>query len=150
MNIQSIDSLVHCIPGVLLIVQNYTGYRINFGLARLRAQSEGLLVGMLTVGDDTCLKSFDKTAGRRGLAGTLFIHKIAGAMAEEGKPMGEIYAVCKKIMTSGELATIGLCTKITPQTGICSCTGNVGDEEMEFGALIRRDFGDKYLHAKLF
>ncbi|XP_046432380.1 uncharacterized protein LOC124185547 [Neodiprion fabricii] len=121
-------------PGVLIIIQNYTGYRINFGLAKSRAQNEGIIVSMLTVGDDTCLKSFEKTAGRRGLAATLFIHKIAGAMAEEGRKLGEIWAVCNRIITSGELATIGICTRIPPSAGICACTGNSSTEQMEIGA----------------
>lgn len=123
-------------PGVLIIVQNYTGYRINFGLAKLRAQNEGLLLAMLTVGDDTCLKSFEKTAGRRGLAATLFIHKIAGAMADEGKRLEEICAVCNRIINMGDIATIGLCSRIPLMAGISSHT-----EQMELGSGIHGESG---------
>lgn len=63
--------------GVLLIVKNYTGDRLNFGMSAERAKSQlGVKVDMIVVGEDCALTSSDKTAGRRGLSGTLFIHKV--------------------------------------------------------------------------
>ena len=64
--------------GTLLIIKNYTGDRLNFGLAAERAKGEGLKVEMVVVGEDCALTSEDKTAGRRGLCGTVFIHKVRG------------------------------------------------------------------------
>lgn len=62
--------------GSLIIVKNYTGDRLNFGLAAERAKADGLKVNMVVVGEDCALTSSDKTAGRRGLCGTVLIHKV--------------------------------------------------------------------------
>ena len=63
--------------GVLMIVTNYTGDRLNFGIAAERAKSElGLNVKMVIVGEDTALPSTGKSAGRRGLCGTILVHKV--------------------------------------------------------------------------
>ena len=62
--------------GTLVIVKNYTGDRLNFGIATERARGEGIEVDMVVVGEDCALTSDDKSAGRRGLAGTLFVHKV--------------------------------------------------------------------------
>src|SRR3954447_293105 len=64
-------------PGALLIVKNYTGDCLNFGLAASRARAEGLRVEIVTVADDVALA--DGHAGCRGLAGTILVHKVAGA-----------------------------------------------------------------------
>ena len=71
-------------PGCLLIVKNYTGDRLNFGLAAERARALGLRVEMVVVDDDIALPDLPQP---RGLAGTLFVHKITGAMAEAGKSL---------------------------------------------------------------
>ena len=70
--------------GCLLIVKNYTGDRLNFGLAAERAKLEGYKVEMVVVGDDCSLPPPLGVAGRRGLCGTLFVHKVAGAAANSG------------------------------------------------------------------
>ena len=62
--------------GTLMIVTNYTGDRLNFGIALERAKAEGLKVEMVIVGDDTALPSKGKLAGRRGLCGTILVHKV--------------------------------------------------------------------------
>lgn len=62
--------------GTLIIVKNYTGDRLNFGFAAEQAKAERLKVGMIVVGEDCALSSKDKSAGRRGLCGTIFIHKV--------------------------------------------------------------------------
>ena len=71
---------LNCIPsvalGTLLIIKNYTGDRLNFGIAAERAKAAGLKVDMVVVGEDCALTSADKTAGRRGLAATVFMHKV--------------------------------------------------------------------------
>ncbi|EHB02076.1 Bifunctional ATP-dependent dihydroxyacetone kinase/FAD-AMP lyase (cyclizing), partial [Heterocephalus glaber] len=75
--------------GTLLIVKNYTGDRLNFGLAREQARAEGLPVEMVVIGDDSAFTVLKK-AGRRGLCGTVLIHKVAGALAEAGVGLEEI------------------------------------------------------------
>ena len=59
-----------------MIVTNYTGDRLNFGIAAERAKAEGVKVKMVIVGDDTALPSLGKSAGRRGLCGTVLVHKV--------------------------------------------------------------------------
>jgi len=73
--------------GCLLIVKNYTGDRLNFGLAAERARAFGLDVNMVIVDDDIALPDLPQA---RGVAGTLFVHKIAGAMAEQGMGLQQI------------------------------------------------------------
>lgn len=68
--------------GVLLIVKNYTGDRLNFGMAAERAKREGVKVDMVIVNEDCALSSVDKTAGRRGLCGTVIIHKVEMSIAD--------------------------------------------------------------------
>ncbi|KAJ7395056.1 Triokinase/FMN cyclase [Pitangus sulphuratus] len=75
--------------GILLIVKNYTGDRLNFGMALERARSEGADVRMVVVGDD-CAFATPGKAGRRGICGTVLIHKVAGALAEAGAGLDEI------------------------------------------------------------
>jgi len=89
--------------GCLLIVKNYTGDRLNFGLAAERARSLGLKVSMVVVDDDIALPDIPQP---RGLAGTLFIHKIAGAMAEEGASLETVTVVTERIIS--KVKTIGL------------------------------------------
>ena len=62
--------------GTLMIVKNYTGDRLNFGIAAERAKAEGMKVEMVIVAEDTALPSSGKKAGRRGLCGTILVHKV--------------------------------------------------------------------------
>ena len=62
--------------GTLMIVKNYTGDRLNFGIALERARSEGMKVSMVIVGEDCALPSDDSSAGRRGLCGVILVHKV--------------------------------------------------------------------------
>ena len=72
-------------PGALLVVKNYTGDRLNFGLAAEMARAEGITVEMLLVDDDVALKGTEHRTGARGLAGTIFIHKLVGAAARKAR-----------------------------------------------------------------
>ena len=89
--------------GCLLIVKNYTGDRLNFGLAAERARAFGLNVEMVVVGDDIALPDLPQA---RGVAGTLFVHKIAGALAEQGSDLETVTAVAKKV--SDNTQSIGM------------------------------------------
>ena len=81
--------------GCLLIVKNYTGDRLNFGLAAERARAQGLKVNMVIVDDDVALPDLPQA---RGVAGTLFVHKIVGAMAEEGADLDTLTAEADRII----------------------------------------------------
>ncbi|RNL80745.1 DAK2 domain-containing protein [Sinomicrobium pectinilyticum] len=79
--------------GCLLIIKNYTGDRLNFGLAAEQARAMGLKVETVIVGDDIAL---GQDVEQRGLAGTLFVHKTAGALAEAGKSLEEVAHIARK------------------------------------------------------
>ncbi len=88
--------------GCLLIVKNYTGDRLNFGLAAERARALGRKVEMVVVDDDVALPHLPQP---RGVAGTLFVHKIAGSLAERGSSLEDVTAAAKRIITI--VASIG-------------------------------------------
>jgi dihydroxyacetone kinase len=81
--------------GCLLIVKNYTGDRLNFGLAAERARAQGLKVSMVVVDDDVALPDLPQA---RGVAGTLFVHKIAGALAEQGADLDTVTAAAEDVI----------------------------------------------------
>lgn len=81
--------------GCLLIVKNYTGDRLNFGLAAERARAFGLNVSMVIVGDDIALPDLPQA---RGVAGTLFVHKIAGALAERGADLETVTTAARHVI----------------------------------------------------
>ncbi|MGS2763108.1 dihydroxyacetone kinase subunit DhaK [Sinomicrobium sp. M5D2P9] len=89
--------------GCLLIIKNYTGDRLNFGLAAEQARALGLKVETVIVGDDIAL---GQDVEQRGLAGTLFVHKTAGALAESGKSLEEVARMARKVAT--QTFSIGL------------------------------------------
>src|SRR5271166_5329692 len=89
--------------GSLLVVKNYTGDRLNFGLAAEMARAEGIPVEVLIVDDDVALSGI---AQARGLAGTVLVHKLVGAAAAEGKNLGELAAIGKAVVQS--LGTMGV------------------------------------------
>ncbi|MBD9651098.1 dihydroxyacetone kinase subunit DhaK [Ensifer sp. ENS09] len=89
--------------GCLLIVKNYTGDRLNFGLAAERARAYGLNVSMVIVDDDIALPDLPQA---RGVAGTLFVHKIAGALAESGADLDAIAHAARKVISG--TSTIGM------------------------------------------
>src|SRR3569623_835749 len=76
--------------GSLLIVKNYTGDRLNFGLAAELAKQEGIPVELAVVADDVSLKHMVPRERRRGIAGTVLVHKLAGAAAEAGEPLAVV------------------------------------------------------------
>lgn len=97
--ITSVDSGAGC----LLIVKNYTGDRLNFGLAGERARAAGHRVEMVVVSDDVALKSSPQP---RGIAGTLFVHKVAGAVAEAGGSLAEVTAAARHVASA--VRTLGV------------------------------------------
>ncbi|XP_005496843.1 triokinase/FMN cyclase [Zonotrichia albicollis] len=123
--------------GILLIVKNYTGDRLNFGMALEQARAEGTDVRMVVVGDD-CAFTKPGKAGRRGICGTILIHKVAGALAEEGASLDEVE---KKAMAAAKvMGTLGL--SLSP----CSIPGSkpsfqLAEDEMELGLGIHGEAG---------
>ncbi|AMH43519.1 MULTISPECIES: dihydroxyacetone kinase subunit DhaK [Burkholderiaceae] len=125
--------------GVLLIVKNYTGDRFNFGLAAEIARAEGIAVEMVIVADDVALSASGEHAGRRGLAGTVFVHKIAGAAAAEGLPLSEVTQIARDAAASIGTMGVALTPCTVPAAGKPGFT--LADDEIEWGLGIHGEPG---------
>lgn len=125
--------------GALLVIKNYTGDRLNFGLAAELARSEGIAVESVLVADDVALAASVEHAGRRGLAGTVLVHKIAGAVAESGASLAEV----AKAARAGAEAVRTMGVALTPCT--VPAAGRPGfalaDDEIELGLGIHGEPG---------
>ena len=125
--------------GVLMVVKNYTGDVMNFEMAADMAEMEGISVKHVVTNDDVAVKDSLYTIGRRGVAGTIFVHKSAGAKAEEGASLDEVQAVAQKVID--HVRTMG--AAITPCT--VPAAGKPGfeleEDEMEVGIGIHGEPG---------
>jgi triose/dihydroxyacetone kinase / FAD-AMP lyase (cyclizing) len=128
-------------PGALLVVKNYTGDRLNFGLAAEMARAEGIPVEIIIVDDDVALKGTGGATGARGLAGTVFIHKLVGAAAAEGKSVAELAAIGKAAVAS--LATMGVSFSAGTSPAVGKPSFELGEHEMELGLGIHGEPGVK-------
>lgn len=97
--------------GCLVIVKNYTGDRLNFGLAAERARAFGLKVNMVIVDDDIALPELPQP---RGVAGTLLVHKIAGALAEQGQSLETVTAAAERVISGTKSLGMSLDTCTVP------------------------------------
>ncbi len=125
--------------GVLMIVKNYTGDVMNFEMAAEMAEMEGITVKHVVTNDDVAVKDSLYTIGRRGVAGTVFVHKIAGAMAETGADLDKVQATAQKVIDNVRTmgAAIEPCT--VPAAGKPGFT--LSDVEMEIGIGIHGEPG---------
>lgn len=125
--------------GVLCIVKNYTGDVLNFEMAMDMAADEDIKVAHVVVNDDVAVQDSLYTTGRRGVAGTVLVHKIAGAKAETGAALDDVKAVAEKVIAN--VRTMGMA--ITPCT--VPAAGKPGfelaDDEMEIGIGIHGEPG---------
>ena len=128
-------------PGALLVVKNYTGDRLNFGLAAEMARAEGIPVEMVIVDDDVALKGTEQATGARGLAGTVFIHKLVGAAAAEGKSLADVAATGRAAVES--LATMGVSFSAGTSPAVGKPSFELGEREMELGLGIHGEPGVK-------
>ena len=126
--------------GVLMVIKNYTGDVLNFEMAGEQAESEdGIRVAKVIVNDDVAVKDSTWTTGRRGVAGTVFVHKIAGAKAESGAGLDEVQAVAQKTIDHVRTMGVGIKPCIVPAAGIPGFT--LADDEMEIGIGIHGEPG---------
>src|SRR5271165_1518001 len=128
-------------PGALLVVKNYTGDRLNFGLGAEMARAEGIAVKMVIVDDDVALKGIGQNAGARGLAGTVFIHKLVGAAAAEGQSLAEVAATGKAAVEA--LATMGVSLSAGTSPSVGKPSFELGEHQMELGLGIHGEPGVK-------
>ncbi|AAM25175.1 MULTISPECIES: dihydroxyacetone kinase subunit DhaK [Caldanaerobacter] len=125
--------------GVLLIIKNYTGDVMNFEMAREMAQAEGIEVDQVIVNDDVAVENSTWTQGRRGIAGTVFVHKIAGAKAQEGASLKEVKRVAEKVIANVRSMGMALTPCTVPAAGKPSFT--LQEDEMEIGIGIHGEPG---------
>ncbi|HZY73952.1 MAG TPA: dihydroxyacetone kinase subunit DhaL, partial [Edaphobacter sp.] len=126
-------------PGALLVVKNYTGDRLNFGLAAEMARVEGLPVEVVIVDDDVALKGTEQATAARGIAGTVFIHKLLGAAAAEGRNLAEVAAAGRAAVAS--LATMGVSFSAGTSPAVGRPGFDLGEDEMELGLGIHGEPG---------
>ena len=110
--------------GCVLIVKNYTGDRLNFGLAAERARALGKMVNMVIVQDDIALPDL---ARPRGVAGTLFVHKLAGAVSEQGRTLDAVTTAARR--AAGKVMSIGL------SLDTCTVPGSLKEDRIPPGQI---------------
>lgn len=125
--------------GALLIVKNYTGDRLNFSLAAELAQAEGIPCEVVFVADDAALRDMVARERRRGIAGTIFVHKLAGAAAAEGRSLQEVAAIARAAAQDVQTMGVGLGACTVPTAGHSSF--ELGPQEVEFGLGIHGEKG---------
>jgi dihydroxyacetone kinase len=128
-------------PGALLVVKNYTGDRLNFGLAAEMARAEGISVEMVIVDDDVALKGTVQGAGARGLAGTVLIHKLLGAAAAEGMSLAGLRTEGRAAVES--MGTMGVSFSAGTSPSVGRPSFELGEREMELGLGIHGEPGVK-------
>lgn len=126
--------------GVLMVIKNYTGDVLNFEMAADMARDmDGIKVAQVVTNDDVAVQDSLYTTGRRGVAGTVFVHKIAGALAETGAELEEVQAVAQKVIDN--VRTMGMAIKpcIVPAAGTPGF--ELSEDEMEIGIGIHGEPG---------
>jgi phosphoenolpyruvate---glycerone phosphotransferase subunit DhaK len=117
--------------GVVHIVKNYTGDVMNFEMAAELCRSEGTEVESVLVDDDVAVQDSLYTAGRRGVGTTVLLEKIAGAAAEEKRPLKEVAQVARDVNAVGRSMGMALTSCTVPAAG--KPTFDIGEDEMEIG-----------------
>lgn len=132
--------------GVLLVIKNYTGDVMNFEMAKEMAEMEGIKVEAVIVNDDVAVENSTYTAGRRGIAGTVFVHKIAGAFAESGASLEEVKEVAERVIENVRSMGVALSSCIVPAAG--KANFKIGESELELGMGIHGEPGVRRVEMK--
>ncbi|PED05344.1 dihydroxyacetone kinase subunit DhaK [Bacillus pseudomycoides] len=127
--------------GTLLIIKNYSGDIMNFKNGAHLATEDGIQVEYVRVDDDIAVEDSLYTVGRRGVAGVVLVHKIAGAAAEEGMNLMQVKAVAEKAAANVRTIGLALTSCTVPASG--SPTFKLGEDEMEYGVGIHGEPGRK-------
>ncbi|WDL98185.1 dihydroxyacetone kinase subunit DhaK [Alicyclobacillus sp. ALC3] len=125
--------------GVLLVIKNYTGDVMNFEMAADLARAEGIEVEQVVVNDDVAVDGSTYTVGRRGIAGTVFVHKVAGAAAEAGLSLTTVRKLAEKVIANVRSMGMGLSPCTVPANGQPSF--ELGESEVEMGIGIHGEPG---------
>ncbi|RKK22440.1 Dihydroxyacetone kinase 1 [Fusarium oxysporum f. sp. cepae] len=145
----AITSRVDTSKGVLVTVMNYTGDVLNFGMAVEKAKAAGLEVEMVVVGDDVGVgRAKAGKVGRRGIAGTVLVHKISGALAALGKPLDQVAKYAQ--LTADNLVSVGASLEHVHVPGRKVDTeGSLAADEVELGMGIHNEPGSGREKAEL-
>ncbi len=125
--------------GVLLIIKNYSGDIMNFGMAKEMAEMDDIRVESVVVKDDVAVPDSTYSTGRRGIAGTVFVHKIAGAKAEKGANLDEVKAAAEKAIANIRSMGMAMSSCILPAVGKPGFV--LGENEIEIGMGIHGEPG---------
>lgn len=125
--------------GVLLVIKNYSGDIMNFQMASELAEMEGIQTDSVVVKDDVAVADSTYSTGRRGIAGTVFVHKIAGAAAEKGWDLQAVKAVAEK--TVANVRSMGMAMSACTLPGAAKAGFDLADDEMEIGMGIHGEPG---------
>ena len=125
--------------GVLLAPMNYTGDIMNFEMAKEMAEAEGIRVEQVVVNDDVAVDNSLYTVGRRGVAGTVLVLKIAGAKAEAGAELADVKAVAEKVIANVRTMGVAINPSTIPAAGKPGFT--LAEDEMEVGIGIHGEPG---------
>lgn len=125
--------------GVLMVIKNYSGDIMNFSMAAELAEMEGYKVMSVVTRDDVAVPESTYSTGRRGIAGTVFVHKIAGAAAEAGRSLEEVRDVAQKVIDNTRSMGMAMSPCILP--GIGKPGFVLADDEIEVGMGIHGEPG---------
>jgi dihydroxyacetone kinase-like protein len=125
--------------GVLCVVKNYEGDVMNFDTAAELAEMEGVEVEQVVVNDDVAVEDSLYTSGRRGVCGTILVHKAAGAKAHQGGDLQAVKQVAEKVIDNVGTMGMALTSCVTPEKG--EPTFDLGGDEMELGIGIHGEPG---------
>ncbi|MBP1917872.1 dihydroxyacetone kinase subunit DhaK [Youngiibacter multivorans] len=130
--------------GVLLVIKNYSGDIMNFEMAKDLAMMDGIEVDSVVVRDDVAVPDSTYSTGRRGIAGTVFVHKIAGARAEAGGTLPEVKAAAEKAIS--RIRSMGMAMTPCTLPGVGKPGFSLADDEIEIGMGIHGEPGVNRSH----
>lgn len=128
-----------CGAGVLVVLKNYSGDRMNYSIAKEFAELKGITVDCVIVRDDVAVSDSTYSTGRRGIAGTVFVHKIAGAKAVTGATLEEVKKAAEKAIANVRSMGMSMSACILP--GLDKAGFTVGENEIEIGMGIHGEPG---------
>jgi phosphoenolpyruvate---glycerone phosphotransferase subunit DhaK len=132
--------------GVVHIVKNYTGDVMNFEMAAELCRADGTDVESVVVDDDVAVQDSLYTAGRRGVGATVLMEKIAGAAAEQERPLKEVADICREVNANARSMGMALTSCTVPAAG--KPTFELGDDEIEMGVGIHGEPGRERMKLK--
>ena len=130
---------VSCGKGVLMVIKNYSGDIMNFGLSADLAEMDDIEVAQVVVKDDVAVPDREEGTGRRGIAGTVFVHKIAGAKAEQGASLAEVKEAAEKAVRN--IRTMGVAMTPCTLPAVGKPGFQIADDEIEIGMGIHGEQG---------